>query len=324
MLRDVLPRLPLAWLCMARSEVTTLPDGSEVPLHMVSSMGNAFTFPLQTILFSCIVVGCYRALGIRPKFGRGDPNSKGWYLTPKDRNSERFDTLGNFSVFGDDIIVCREAYDLVIRMLKYFGFQPNPEKSFADGPFRESCGQDYWSGYNVRGIYCQSLDSKHDTYSLINRLNDWAANHGVVLNHTMSWLFRQVRFIPVPPWESDVSGIKVPLDFAGPLRRDRHTKSIIYLRYVPRQKELSLLNVDALARIPRGFYHNPPGILLSAVGGYVRNGSIVERQRQVRYTRRISISPCWDWWDPTHSRILTSEGWRRWVTSSVWLHLGKT
>jgi hypothetical protein len=317
MLRDVVPRLPYAWFNLARSSITTLPNGEEVPLHMVSSMGNAFTFPLQTILFSCIVVGCYRALGIPVRYGRGP------LLNPKRKKWKDLTALGNFSVFGDDIIVDRRAYDLVMRLLGYFGFIPNHEKSYAEGPFRESCGSDFWNGDDVRGVYITSLKSKQDIYSAINRLNVWSANHDIPLPRSVGYLVDQVKFIPVPTWETDDSGIKVPLWLAGPQRKDKRTGSILYSRYVPRTKGISLLNVDAYTRIPRGKFHNPPGVLLSAIAGYVRDGSVVERQRLVSYTRRFAISPSWDWYDAAHSS-LTSAGWRRWVTSTVWLHLGKT
>jgi hypothetical protein len=322
MLRDVLPKLPFAWLSATRSEFTQLPDRSWVPLHMVSSMGNGFTFPLQTILFSCIVVGCYRALGLPVSYGRGDPFKVDLNPISK-RVTVNPSTLGNFSVFGDDIIVCREAYSLVMRMLGYFGFVPNYEKSFADGPFRESCGRDYWSGIDVRGVYCHSLKTKHDIYSLINRLNDWSCNSGIPLWRTLGTLLEKVRFIPVPPWESDVSGVRVPLAAAGPLSRDFHTGCIIYKRYVTAFKGLSLLNVGALSKMPRKFFHNPPAIILSAVGGYIRDGLVVESQRRVRYTKRLSFSPSWDWWLPEHSR-LTSAGWQAFLNNwPAWSLLGK-
>lgn len=323
MLRSTLPAYILGWLCSTRSQITTLPDGREVALHMVSSMGNGFTFPLQTIIFSCIVLGVYKALGITPSFTRkknhGYKQAAG---NVRYNLSDGLPSRGNFSVFGDDIIVCREAYDLTIFMLRTFGFLPNTDKSYSEGLFRESCGSDFWAGLDVRGVYCERLKSTHDIYSLFNRLNVWSCNHGIPIPLTLEYLLGQVKFLPVPPWDSDVSGVKVPLWAAGPLSKDRHTGCIVYRRFVPRQKELSLLNVEALKRVPRGFYHNPPAILLSAVGGYVRNGSVVERQRLVQYTKRLSFSPSWDWWDPRFSR-LTRSGWRNFLFGSVFLALGK-
>lgn len=303
LLRRICPREVLRWLEESRSPVTALPDGRTVQLHMVSSMGNAFTFPLQTALFASLVIGVYTALDIKLIFPR--------------KNS-----LGSFGVFGDDIIVRREAYDLTVSCLQHWGFSVNVDKSFNGGPFRESCGADFYSGRNVRGVYCQSLRSKQDVYSLINRLNDWSANHGIPLTDCIGYLMGYVKFLPVPPWESDISGIKVPLELAGKRQKDRNTGSILYLRYMPRVKGLSLLNVGLLSKLPRGVVNNAPGILLTAVGGYARDGAIVERQRRISFTRRLSISPCWDFWSAQHSR-LSNVGWQRWLLYSAALNLGK-
>jgi hypothetical protein len=304
LLEAICPSYILGWLKESRSPITKLPNGSEVALHMVSSMGNAFTFPLQTILFSSIVIGVYKALDIKVCKPRGK-------------------RLGNFAVFGDDIIVRREAYDLVVRCLQLWGFVVNADKSFNNGPFRESCGADFWLGHNVRGVYCKTLCTKQDTYSLINRLNDWSAENEVPLLNTIQYLLEHVKFLPVPPWDSDIAGVKVPLNFAAPLFRDRNTGSILYFRYQPRQAKISLLNVGLQSRIPRSkALHNAPGILLTAVAGYVRDGAIIERQRRVSYFRRAAISPCWDYWDSLSSR-LSLAGWHRWVTIYAALNLGK-
>lgn len=303
LLERICPRYILSWLREARSPTTTLPNGEEVQLHMVSSMGNAFTFPLQTILFSSAVIGVYRALGLELVYPRND-------------------SLGSFGVFGDDIIVRREAYDLAVSVLQHWGFRVNIDKSYNDGPFRESCGGDFFAGHNVRGVYCQSLKTKQDVYSLINRLNDWSANQGIPLTTVIQSLLKWVRFLPVPPWESDVAGVKVPLHLVVKPKRDRNTGSIVYLRYLPRTKSLSLLNVGLLSKLPRGVVNNAPGILLTAVGGYARDGAIIERQRRVSFSRRASISPCWDYYNPLYSR-LSSAGWRRWLSCFAALNLGK-
>jgi len=72
LLRRIMPRDVLSWLMLTRSPRVELPNGSSAELHMVSSMGNAFTFPLQTILFACVVVGVYRAIGITPIHPKGE------------------------------------------------------------------------------------------------------------------------------------------------------------------------------------------------------------------------------------------------------------
>lgn len=82
-----------------------------------SSMGNGFTFVLETVLFYAIV------------------KSTGSNVC---------------SVYGDDIICDVSCSDAVIRLLHFFGFKPNPDKTFSTGFFRESCGTDWYKGVNVR------------------------------------------------------------------------------------------------------------------------------------------------------------------------------
>jgi len=327
LLRCVCPPGILSRLMTYRSPNVVLPGGQTVQLHMVSSMGNAFTFPLQTILFSSVVLGVYSALGIKPTF----PSSR---------------RLGNFAVFGDDIIVRREAYDVVCSILRRIGFEVNASKSYNEGPFRESCGCDFWSGTNVRGVYCRSLGTKHDLYSLINRLNVWSANHGICLPRTLSYLVEcaGVKLNPVPPWDDDAAGIKVPLWLADLrwLARSTDTGSILYTRYEPRPNTISLLRLGSRPQHPvtksplqfvktkrvvnrnRGvvMISNPPGVLLSAVGGYLREGKIHLRQDLPYYKKRVALAPCWDWYDACRTSF-TSDGWQRWCNDVVYSNLWK-
>jgi hypothetical protein len=318
LIRHLLPPYVMGWLMQVRSPCTELPDGSKVPMHMISSMGNATTFPLQTLVFASVVYGVYRALNIRPLYPKGDSY------------------LGNFAVNGDDIIVRREAYDLVVRILQLFGFSVNEAKSYNQGPFRESCGADFWHGHNVRGVYCKSLKTAQDRYSLLNRLMTWSCNHGIAIPKTLELLKGSVKFLPVPPWESDVAGVKVPLRMVLPryLRKKSKGHLILYSRYTPRPKALDVSDLgsrdasrsdDMIPRklqIPRNS-HNPAGILLSAVAGHIRAGKITLRTNaeQTRYEKRIAVAPCWDYIDMCATSF-TSHGWARW--NSIWpeLNLG--
>lgn len=107
------------------------------------SMGNGFCFPLQTLIFASLVYASAKCRG---------------YDHPRD-----------FSVYGDDIIVRKEIFADVIQSLRTMGFQPNSRKTFADGPFRESCGVDAHSGEDVRPIYCDGFDTVSKIYNLHNQ-----------------------------------------------------------------------------------------------------------------------------------------------------------
>lgn len=312
LVRELFPPAVTGWLMQTRTRKTVLPSGEVLDLHMVSSMGNAFTFPLQTMIFSSIVLGAYKALGLKARGSKVIPSRDGIALP--------FIRLGNWAVNGDDIIVDPRAYKLVVSLLKRFGFQPNEAKSYYEGPFRESCGADFWRGHPVRGVYCQRLDNLQDRCSLINRLNVWSANQDVPLPATVGFLMEGMRINPIPPWENDTCGIKVPWSLlAEQYEIKRKYGSIVYKRWVPRERSVSLLNVGVRPMVNRkGLFHNPNAIIVSAVRGQLRHGKILFRDVHgtLPYKMRRAIAPCWDWISPSQSPF-TTEGWRRWTSNAV-------
>jgi hypothetical protein len=301
LVREFFPPSVVLWLERTRTKSTILPDGTELELHMISSMGNAFTFPLQTIFFSALVYGAYRALDIPIKISRGR-------------------SFGNFAVNGDDIIVTKGSYDLVCEMLAFSGFKVNVDKSFNEGLFRESCGSDFYQGYNVRGVYIKSLRDASDCYSAINRLNRWSARHSVPLPRLVQYLSSKVRFLPVPYDEGDAQGLKVPRALSNLWKTEKHTGGLIYrcISIAPR-----LTSVEPPAgKSPklRGWYENPSGLLMAFLAGSIRNGSIGHRilDRKIRVRRRFSSR-----WDYIFADQDESPGFvERWK-SFVGINLGK-
>jgi hypothetical protein len=242
-------------------------------------MGNAFTFPLQTILFASIVVASYELLGI----------------PLRNRTSKTM----NFGVFGDDIIVVKSSYDFIVSALELFGFEVNTAKSFNTGNFRESCGGDYFRGSDIRGVYLKHLSTSADVYSIINRLVRWSARSGIMLYRTINYLKGLVDFLPVPPEAGDAEGIKLPVAPHG-LPRDKHTGGVIY-RYLA-VKPMSILlptSDDELRYYPfnrtgRGkILFNPDGLLTSFVGGFVRNGRVMVRSNHNRFKIRRRVTSRW-------------------------------
>jgi hypothetical protein len=122
----------------------TFVDGKWVFLNKFSSMGNGFTFELETLIFLAIArEACHLA------------------------GADESDVL----VYGDDIIVPTLAGKLCTTLLRYFGFRPNSKKTFLTGVFRESCGGDYFNGVAVRPFYLKEFpDEPQKTFSLINGL----------------------------------------------------------------------------------------------------------------------------------------------------------
>lgn len=103
-------------------------DGVWQWLQKFSSMGNGFTFELETLLFYAIAL-------VASREQLGSPRVK---------------------VYGDDIIVPAKAANDVLAALQFFGFTPNEKKTFVCGPFRESCGGDYFMGERVTPFYMKT------------------------------------------------------------------------------------------------------------------------------------------------------------------------
>jgi len=282
LLRLILPPYLLRRIEECRSPFVELPNGELVELHMVSSMGNGFTFPLQTLLFTVIVKAVYRTLGIA-----------------FERNKEHLNGTepGNFGVFGDDIIVRKDAYCVVVKALRLFGFVVNDDKSFNCGPFRESCGGDFWCGHDVRGVYLKTLACDADVYSIINRLMRWSSKTGIMLPRTLSVLCKLVRFNPIPLHAGDTEGIVTPKCFLEGYKVDQN--KAVYYR--------SLCSASVSFQVPSGdaksyyypnraqIFDNPEGVLISFIGGFITNGRISLRTlRQRRFKVRTRKTPHWD------------------------------
>lgn len=126
--RTVLMFLPVEWVeILDRCRSPNFWDGKHwVSFHKFSSMGNAYTFELETLIFYSVAQACCEELGIR--------------TTVRE----------DISVYGDDVIIPSEAFDLFQEVSESVGFTINENKSFRDGLFFESCGHDYFGGKFVR------------------------------------------------------------------------------------------------------------------------------------------------------------------------------
>lgn len=170
--------LPPSWrrvIEMTRSEEILLPQGWH-RLEMVSSMGNGFTFELESAIFWAVSAAS-AALTV---------------------SSDQ-----DVSIYGDDIICPAASAQCVIHALGYLGFEVNEEKSFVAGPFRESCGGHYFLGVDVTPFYLRdSLEKAPDVYHLVNSFNKWAWSYpGASWDNTLAWARRALpkRRCTVPP-----------------------------------------------------------------------------------------------------------------------------
>lgn len=296
MLESVLPRYVYNMLKFLRSP-TALIRGATVELNMVSTMGNGFTFPLQTMLFSAVVMASFRARGIKPVYPRGQD-------------------LGNWGVFGDDIICPDSIWPDVKRLLDILGFQINHSKTFVEGPFRESCGSDFFKGQNVRGVYVKRLQTKQDLFAVINQLNLFSTRTGLILRRCVQQLASKTDWTYVPRWDNHDAGIQVPGSFICKyLKTHRGFQSIAYRRYEPVGMKIRIMNNRILNPIRRRpLIYNPSGLFISFLQRSINSYSIGVRHDTVRYKRKLGIAPFWDALPSVHP-LSGWFNWPRWETS---------
>jgi len=278
MLRRLFPRDFCARLERYRCPKSKLPDGRLVELHMISTMGNGSTFPLQTIIFSAVVLSAMRVDGLAPIFPFG-----------------RYE--GNFGVNGDDIVVPSRIAAKVLRLLQLLGFTSNKDKTFVEGPFKESCGGDYYHGLPIRGVYIKRLQGPQDYYAVINQLNLFSTRTGLLLPKTVQWLLKRVRFLPVPRWEKDDSGIRLPFCVAKRYVRDTDLGSIRYFSWEPDPPPCISILPDGKLVVPDSFKprrFNLSGLIISLLQGSVNSHSISLIPKRVRYRRKPQVALNWD------------------------------
>jgi len=131
-----------------RTHHARLPDGSVIELQKFSSMGNGFTFELETVIFWAL------ASAVTDLSGGGE-----------------------VLVYGDDIIVPGAAAAKLIEVLAFCGFEVNTKKSFVGGVFHESCGKHYFRGVDVTPCYQKEPiaegETPTETVRCANRLIRW-------------------------------------------------------------------------------------------------------------------------------------------------------
>jgi hypothetical protein len=123
-------------LSCSRADRVRLLDKRVIELKKWAPMGNALTFPVQSLLFFSLVQA-----GILCRYG---------------------EYCSDIYVFGDDIIFPSKYYDGALGALIRSGLKPNIGKTFRHGFFRESCGVDAFNGVDVTPRRLK----RYDTYSV--------------------------------------------------------------------------------------------------------------------------------------------------------------
>jgi len=187
-----------------RSTKTVLPahtrcgvkiPADEMELLKFAPMGSALCFPVEALVFWSLSIAA---------------------MNPTDRfiNGLFGDTLSTeermcLTVFGDDIVCRLQHVDAIIETLESVGLRVNQDKSYWSGPFRESCGSDYYHGTLITPIRVKHpIDKENDEYTLfrsadtlqgiINRYGEYSPN----VAKGCQALFREWFGVPIPLFSS--------------------------------------------------------------------------------------------------------------------------
>lgn len=198
LVEQLLPRRWFALLDACRSRFGII-QGERRKWEKFSSMGNGFTFELESLIFfaaACAVC-------------------------------EYCQVAEEVSVFGDDVILPSACMSLFAEFSAFLGFTVNQKKSYSSGYFRESCGAHWFNGIDVKPIFLKErVRNVQAVYKLANSVR-WLGhrrNNRYGCDGRFRSLFSYlVRGIPeplrlkVPPGLGDV-GFVSNLDESTPSR----------------------------------------------------------------------------------------------------------
>jgi len=196
--------LPFEWaslLDLPRTEYAEV-EGVEHKLEKFSSMGNGFTFELESLIFFALAFAC---------------------------SGERAGT----NAYGDDIILPQASAPILIQALDFLGFSVNTRKTFLAGRFFESCGMDFFDGVNVRPFFWKGEREEVTMvlYSHANSVRRYAHRRlnglGCDIRFLPTWLYLVSRLsdsdrrVRIPDGYGD-GGLISNFDEATPSRARQH------------------------------------------------------------------------------------------------------
>lgn len=188
LVEELLPKDWSLWIEQSRSPVCVLPSlGLSVQLEKVSSMGNGFTFELETLIFWALASSVASLVG-----------ENGYQCV----------------AYGDDIICPSRAAQHICNFLQLFGFTINRKKTHISGPFRESCGKHWFNGIDVTPFYVRDKVLTRDRiYWFANSIREWASEGSIcdptvkpAYDHALSFIPDE-HILPVPASFGKAAGL---------------------------------------------------------------------------------------------------------------------
>ncbi len=172
--------LPPRWFSLldsCRSRFGSLGDDLR-SWHKFSSMGNGYTFSLQSLIFYAMAICCMEYV-----------------------QSNQGKIPGEIvSVYGDDVIVPARCLELFSDLSAFYGFLLNPSKSFSSGYFRESCGSHFWSGVDVKPYYLKgNISDVRSLYRVANSIRRLAHRRNACYGCDIKFLDLFDRLVTLVP-----------------------------------------------------------------------------------------------------------------------------
>lgn len=152
LIEEILPSDWFSLLDAARSKSVSV-DGQFLYLEKFSSMGNGYTFELESLVFAAAAIAVCEHL--------------------------RLDT-DRISVYGDDVIIPVDALPLFRDFCNFIGFTINDEKTHHSSYYRESCGSHWFNGKDVKPIFLKKrIRNAEDVFKLANSIRRLAHRYNL-------------------------------------------------------------------------------------------------------------------------------------------------
>lgn len=310
-LKDVLEGTLPSWLfhliCAYTSPFVD-ESGQIISGRIFLTMGNGITFPLQTLFFLAVCHVACDEVGIKPAVNQ------------------------NIAVFGDDLIVPSAAYPKLREILTSLGCIVNETKSFYEGPFRESCGADWFNGFNVRPFMPKGnpLRDAGSIASLYNLTTMWESRVGVDLPRFKESLLAYAASagwtMPIVPMHAPITGgLRVVIPTTDHhVRINRHTISYVYhryqspLRYLPNEGHPYVIQAVMAGYLACPERRRVP-VHANAMDATDVPPIVLERPRVQRLVRVKGVS-CLPWASRDRSDEWMYEGWpsTRQIMAGTW------
>jgi hypothetical protein len=204
LVKRVFPQHLLPRLLATRTKFVELPDGEIREVQKFAPMGSAVCFPVQSILYTLIVLRSHLEYVYGPNWFTEVVDAR--HLTQMIRHATAQPgvysrtKLQPIRVYGDDIMCDSRITPDVIHTLVDLGFQVNTSKSFTSSQaVRESCGMYAWCGEDIVPTIARLRHfSKTHTARSLASLVDYANRLGDVgYRHTQRCMIHEALRRPI-------------------------------------------------------------------------------------------------------------------------------